>query len=160
MELLLRTPAEAVRVALGLVKGVEILMSAPDLGTQAPLLFAGGCRVARALGPDDPLRYAWRPTWRSHLGVVLSLVAPGAGQFIQRKEQMSGFLFLGAEAFFITSSLLAFLGPSGLSDRERRSFGIVFAASAATAAGFSAAHAWNLGREWLPDRAAPARRGR
>lgn len=94
-----------------------------------------------------PVRYAWRPTWRSHAGVVLSFLAPGAGQFIQKKEREVGFLILGGVLSSVGLGLLALYGPSSYSPEARRAVaGVLFGVGGTVAIG-GAVHAYGAGRE-------------
>ncbi len=151
-DLVLRVDGQEQRVSIRLVSQASIVRASS--GPPAAMTTEGpdGCGIVRPAGLKDPGRYAWRPTWRSHLGVLLSIVAPGAGQFIQTHEQASGFVFLATEAFLLTSSMLAFFGPSNMSESQNRSFGIVFLVSTAVVATISSGTAWKLGLEWSPAR--------
>ena len=102
------------------------------------------------LRSDIPVKYRWQPTWRSHLGVLLSFVVPGAGQFIQERDQPIGFLFLGAALSSVGVGLLALYGPSSYTQRSRHALGGLFFGLAGTVAVGAAVHAHRTGRERRP----------
>ncbi len=139
-EVLVLRPQRSVRVRFSLIEGVEPL---------AQLLAAD----AKGLRPPAPpiemqvLTLKWKPTWRSHLGAVMSFVVPGTGQFIQRDERAIGVLFLVSDLFFLTASVLAFVGPSQLQPAHRRLVGGTFAGLALTTSIISSVHAFRAGRE-------------
>jgi hypothetical protein len=87
------------------------------------------------------------PTWRSHVGVVLSLIAPGTGQFIQRKDPEFGFLFMGLELFMVAGSLLAAFAAPGLEQQDRIGIAVSFATIGVGVSITAAIHAFQTGRE-------------
>lgn len=138
--MLLLGPGTSLTVDYYLVTDVTPLAALPD----ADSAFAD--RRPPKLEALDVV-YRRRPTWRSGLGLALSLVAPGTGHFIQKDEQALGALFLGLDLFFLAAGSLAAFAPSRLSDRERVFFGAVFFALDGFTRGTAAGHAFNLGRE-------------
>jgi len=138
-ELLLLRPQRSVRVRFSLIEGVEPL---------APLLAVDetGLRPAAPGIEKRALELKWTPTWRSHLGAVMSFVLPGTGQFIQKDERALGVLFLASDLFFLTASILAFFGPSQLQPAHRRLVGGTFAGLALTTSVISSIHAFRAGR--------------
>jgi len=146
-ELLLILPREAFRVHLSLVEAVTPLGILPRavqgvLPGPPPLL-------------DQHSRYELRPTWRSRLGVVLSILMPGTGQWIQKKDQELGFLFFGSYLFLVGGAVLALLAPSGHSPIQRRVTAGVLFGLAGTVTISSGAHAWVTGRERVEVRVGP-----
>ncbi|MEE2830116.1 MAG: hypothetical protein VX498_13075 [Myxococcota bacterium] len=138
-EVLLVFQQEALRVSFDLVLAVTPLgLLSPD-------------PVLRSAPPpqilvERHLKYRWVPTWRSHLGVGLSFVLPGLGQFIQEREQQFGFLFLGSALASVAAGLLALYGPSNYGPQVRRGLSGVFFGLAGTVAIGAATHAHRTGR--------------
>jgi|GEM_PF-4766384 len=139
-ELLLMRPQRSVRVHFKLIDKIEPL---------APLLTADalGVRPPAPSVAGSALKLKWKPTWRSHLGAVMSFVLPGTGQFIQRDERAIGVLFLASDLFFLTASMLAFFGPSQLAPSHRKIVGGTFAGLALTTSLLSSIHAFKAGME-------------
>ena len=80
----------------------------------------------------------------------MSFVVPGTGQFIQEDEVGVGVLFLVSDLFFITSAVLAFVGPSNLGLTERRAVGGTFIALALSTSVLASVHAFRAGRVRVP----------
>ncbi|MBJ96300.1 MAG: hypothetical protein CMP23_17700 [Rickettsiales bacterium] len=140
-ELLLIRPQRSLRVHFKLIASVESLV---------PLLPAdenGRLPPAPSVARSDALELKWRPTWRSHLGAVMSFVVPGTGQFLHRDERALGVLFLVSDLFFVGAGLLAFFGPSELNSSQRRGVGGTFLGLALTTSVLSSVHAFQAGRE-------------
>lgn len=139
-ELLLLRPQRSVRVHFRLIDKVEPL---------APLLApnALGLRPPAPAVAASSLKLKWKPTWRSHLGAVMSFVLPGTGQFIQRDERAIGVLFLASDLFFLTAGMLAFFGPSQLAPSHRKLVGGTFIGLAITTSLLSSLHAFKAGKE-------------
>ncbi|MCP4871883.1 MAG: hypothetical protein GY898_24515 [Proteobacteria bacterium] len=94
----------------------------------------------------DHVEYKLRPSWRSGLGLGLSFVMPGLGQFIQEDRKEVGLLFLGGAAFFVAGGLLALFAPSSYPQRARAIVaGVMFGLSGTVAIG-AGVHAWNAGK--------------
>lgn len=148
--LLIVGPGRQFRVDYDLVTAVTPLADLPDPSSS----FAS--RQPPSLA-DVEVVYRSKPTWRSHAGLALNLIAPGTGHFIQKKEKALGFLFLGMDLFFLTAGSLAFFAPSRLQPRERAFFGIAFFSFDALTRGIGAGSAFNLGRERtaIPTSSAP-----
>ena len=98
------------------------------------------------ISAQQPLELRWRPTWRSHLGAVMSFILPGTGQFIQKDQVGVGVLFLVSDVFFVTAAVLAFVGPSQMGPSARRSVGGTFVALALSTSILSSVHAFRAGR--------------
>ncbi len=143
-ELLLVRPRRSFRVHFSLIEAVtpraQLLPPGEDGQLPAPPLISDSTR----------LKLRWRPTWRSHLGAVMSFVVPGTGQFIQEDEVGVGILFLVSDLFFITAAVLAFVGPSNLRLAERRAVGGTFVALALSTSILSSVHAFRAGRVRAP----------
>ena len=93
-----------------------------------------------------PAKYRWVPTWRSHLGVLLSFLLPGAGQFIQKREQAVGALVMSGVFSTVAVGLLALYGPSTYGPEARDALaGIFFGLGGSIAIG-GAVHAYRTGR--------------
>ena len=138
-ELLLIRPQRSFRIHFRLISSVESLASllppsADGLRPPAPAIQA------------KPLQLRWTPTWRSHLGAVMSFVLPGTGQFIQEDERALGVLFLLSDLFFVSASVLALFAPSELAPHQRRFVGGTFAGLALTTSFVSSIHAFRAGR--------------
>ena len=150
-ELLLVRPKASLRVDLSLVDAVTPLGNLPPFGSAE----------ARAAPPgmltEEHVEFRLRPTWRSGLGLALSFVLPGAGQWIQKERPELGFLFLGGAAFFVASGLLALYGPSSYGLQQRATFGGLLFGLAGTVAIVAGAHAFQAGRERRAVRVAPKR---
>ena len=156
-ELLLVLPTASFLVHLTLVEAVTPLGKLPR-------------PVAGLLQPPPPLlnpeiEYRLRPTWRSHLGVVLSVFLPGSGQWIQKTDRELGLIFFGSYLFLVGAAVLSLFAPSGHSEIQRRiTAGVLFGLAATVTIG-AGAHAWTKGRERVqvragtPGRAAGSRRG-
>jgi hypothetical protein len=144
-------PGRALEVGLELISAVTALR--PDAARRDE---AGALRPepVPASSPSQ-VRYAVRPTWRSHLGLALSFVVPGTGQFIQEENRRVGWIFLSAWTFVVSAGVLALVVPSPPPTEER----IAIAASFfAVGVGFNvtaAIHAFQQGRRRVP---VPARR--
>jgi len=138
-EMLLLRPQRSVRIRFRLIESVEPL---------AQLLAADvtGLRPPALPIEKQTLQLKWKPTWRSHLGAVMSFVLPGTGQFIQKDERAIGVLFLVSDLFFLTASVLAFVGPNQLQPAHRRLVGGTFAGLALTTSILSSVHAFRAGR--------------
>jgi hypothetical protein len=148
-ELLLVLPATAFRVHLALVESVTPLGKLPSA-------------VAGVLQPPPPLlvgntEYRLRPTWRSHLGVALSILMPGSGQWIQKSGREIGFLFFGSYLFLIGAAVLALTAPSGHTQIQRQVTAGVLFGLAGTITFSAGAHAWVAGREKVEVRVGPPR---
>lgn len=141
--LLLVLARESLLVDFGLVVGVTPLADLP------------GDEVLRGAPPPPlvdavPVKYRWRPTWRSHLGVLLSFVLPGAGQFIQKKDRELGFLVMAGVASSVATGLLALYAPSSYGARSRATIGGLLFGLGGTVAVGGAIHAYQTGRERRP----------
>jgi hypothetical protein len=116
----------------------------------APLLRGdgpGGLVVPPPLKNNLSVKYRWQPTWRSHLGVALSFLLPGLGQFIQTRDRQVGFLVLSGALSSVAVGLLALYGPSASGPQARRGVaGVFFGLGGAVAIG-GAIHAYRTGRE-------------
>ncbi len=116
----------------------------------APLLRGdgpGGLVTPPTLKNNLSVRYRWQPTWRSHLGVALSFLVPGLGQFIQTRDRNVGFLVLSGALSSVAVGLLALYGPSAYGPQARRGVaGVFFGLGGAVALG-GAIHAYRTGRE-------------
>lgn len=151
-ELLLVLPTDAFRIHVSLIEAVTPLGRLPR-------------PVAGLLPPPPPLlqdhtEFRLRPTWRSHLGVALSVLMPGTGQWIQRSDQELGLLFFGSYLFLVGTAVLALLAPSGHSPIQRRITAGVLFGLAGTVTISSGAHAWVTGRERVEVRRGPLERGK
>jgi len=93
------------------------------------------------------VKFHWRPTWRSHLGVALSFFLPGVGQFIQTRDREVGFLVMSGVLASVAVGLLALYGPSAYGPAARRGLAGVFFGLGATVALGGAVHAFQTGRE-------------
>lgn len=145
-------------IDLALVDGVSPLSAPSRVVDGVPL-------PALPLSRELSVRYELRPTWRSHLGVGLSALLPGAGMFIQESEREFGFLYLGLGAFFASSGVFALVGPSQQAVSQRRALsGVLFGFGVGNSV-ISAIHAFQSGRrptpvgpragslsEWAPNR--------
>jgi hypothetical protein len=108
---------------------------------------AEGSPAPPPLRDNLPVKFRWRPTWRSHLGVVLSFLLPGLGQFIQTRDQEAGLLVLSGVLSSVAVGLLALYGPSDYGPQARRGIaGVFFGLGGAVALG-GAIHAYRIGRE-------------
>ncbi len=138
-ELLLIRPHRSFRIHFSLITQVEPL---------GPLLPPTGAGLLPPAPPIEPLalKLKWKPTWRSHLGAVMSFVLPGTGQFIQKDERAIGVLFLVSDLFFLTAGVLALFGPSQLQTAQRRLVGGTFFGLALTTSVLSSVHAFRAGR--------------
>ena len=137
-ELLLILPTDAFRVHLSLIDAVTPLGNLPRA-------------VEGVLSEPPPLltgykTYELRPTWRSGVGVLLSVLMPGAGQWIQEEQRELGFLFFGSYLFLVGTAVLALVAPSGHSPVQRRVTAGVLFGLAGTVTISSGAHAWVTGR--------------
>ena len=116
----------------------------------APLLRGdgpGGLVAPPILKNARSVRYRWKPTWRSHLGVALSFLVPGLGQFIQTRDRHVGILVLSGALSSVAVGLLALYGPSTYGPQARRGVaGVFFGLGGAVAVG-GAIHAFRTGRE-------------
>jgi hypothetical protein len=118
-----------------------------DLGLQASARVEDGPPI---LNDDLPLQYRWVPTWRSHLGVLLSFLLPGAGQFIQTTERQVGFLVMAGVLSSVAVGLLALYGPSSYGPESRKAIAGLFFGLGGTVAFGGAVHAYRTGRERRP----------
>lgn len=102
-------------------------------------------------GPAAPaVRYGWKPTWRSHAGVALSMVWPGLGQLVQSRERHAGVPFLITQLFFAGGGALAMWSWQKQGNVAARAVGIGFFVGAGVNLGISAVHAFQSGRTWEP----------
>jgi hypothetical protein len=139
-EILLVRPRRSFRVHFSLIDSVVPL---------APLLpedESGQRPDPPPISAEQPLELRWRPTWRSHLGAVMSFLLPGTGQFIQRDQVGVGVLFLVSDLFFVTAGVLALFGPSQMAPSHRRGVGGTFIALALSTSILSSVHAFRAGR--------------
>ena len=146
--LLVTSPGFQLRVDYDLVTAVTPLAPLPPAGTAAASARPPGLASVEVV-------YRRKPTWRSGLGLVLNLIAPGTGHFIQKDEKALGLLFLGMDLFFLAAGSLAAFAPSRLGNTERAYFSVVFFSFDALTRGIGAAHAFNVGRERRPVPAGP-----
>lgn len=119
----------------------------------APLLRGdgpGGLVAPPILKNNLSVRYRWRPTWRSHLGVALSFLVPGLGQFIQTQDRHVGFIVLSGALSAVAIGLLALYGPSSYGPQARRGIAGVFFGLGGSVALGGAIHAYRAGRERVP----------
>ncbi len=87
------------------------------------------------------------PTWRSHVGLALSFLAPGTGQFIQKKDPELGFLFMGLEIFMAAGAILAAFAAPSLELQDRIGITAGFATVGVGISITAAVHAFQTGRE-------------
>jgi hypothetical protein len=118
-----------------------------DVDAQAELLATAGPPPLR---DGIPQKYRWVPTWRSHLGVLLSFLLPGAGQFIQTQNRGVGFLVMTGVLSSVAVGLLALYGPSSYGPEARRGIAGVFFGLAGGVAIGGAVNAYQSGRERRP----------
>lgn len=136
-EMLLLLPRSRFRVSFQLIEAVTPL-SAPVKGSTEIKDILDRRHMERRL----------MPTWRSHAGFALSLLAPGVGQFIQKKDPEFGFLFMGLEIFMAAGALLAAFAAPGLERQDRIGITAGFTTVGVTIAITSAIHAFGAGREY------------
>ncbi len=139
-ELMLVLPLTQFRVDPSLVLAVTPLSALPDPGS------AAAARLPPPMVSAESV-YKLKPTWRSGVGLVLNVLAPGTGSFLQRKEKGLGFMFLGLDVFFLGAGLLAAFAPSNLGQRERAFFAGVFFAFDGMTRAAGGAQAFSAGRE-------------
>ncbi len=131
---------------------LDLLAAVTPLGAARAERDEGGALLPEPRHRMDPraVRYALRPTWRSHVGVVLSALLPGTGQFIQEDNRRVGWIFMTAWTFVVTAGVLALVVPSFPPTEER----IAVAASFfGVGLGFNitaAIHAFQQGRRRVP----------
>lgn len=101
---------------------------------------------------SDPsaVRYALRPTWRSHVGVLLSVLVPGTGQFIQEENRRVGWVFLAAWTFVTSAGVLALVTPSLPPTQERATIAATFFGVGLAFNVTAAIHAFQQGRRRVP----------
>jgi len=151
-EFLLLLPTTTLQLSVSLVDAVTPLGGLPEPDSDA------------ASEPAPPMlstlhtEYKMRPTWRSGLGLGLSFVMPGLGQFLQEDRKELGFLFLGGAAFFVAGGLLALLAPSSYPPTARRAIGGIMFGFAGTVAIGAGAHAWTSGKRRVEVEVRGARR--
>ena len=115
-----------------------------ELEEQAEVLARAG---PPPLQDGIPQKYRWVPTWRSHLGVLLSFLLPGAGQFIQTENRGVGFLVMTGVLSSVAVGLLALYAPSSYGPEARRGIAGVFFGLAGGVAIGGAVNAYQSGRE-------------
>lgn len=129
---------------------LEISTSLVDAVTPLGRLPPDGTDAATASAPPmltrDHVEYKLRPTWRSGLGLGLSFLLPGLGQFVQEDRKELGFLFLGGAAFFVAGGLLALFAPSSYPPRGRAAVSGVMFGLAGTVAIGAGVQAWGAGK--------------
>ncbi len=150
-ELLLILPRHRFRIELTLVDAVTPLRPPPAAGTPEAAVPAPEMLL------EEHHEFRLLPTWRSGLGLGLSFVLPGAGQWIQRERPELGFLFLGGAAFFVGTGLLALYAPSQYGQTGRRIVGGIMFGLAGTVAVGAGVHAWEAGKERVEVRVKGAR---
>lgn len=150
-ELLLILPTDAFRVHLSLVDAVTPLGVLPR-----PV---DGVMPAAPAALQENAYYRLRPTWRSHLGVALSILMPGTGQWIQKEDRELGALFFGSYLFLVGAAVMALVAPSAHSPIQRRITAGVLFGLAGTVTISSGAHAWVAGRERVEVRFGPTEQG-
>jgi len=143
-ELLLVRPRRSFRVHFSLIDSVT------PLAQLLPVDESGRRPDPPEMKETTTLEFRWRPTWRSHVGAVMSFVAPGTGQFIQKDQVGVGVLFLVSDLVFIAAGVLAFVGPSDLGRSQRRLVGGTFVGLALTTSILSSIHAFHAGRVRVP----------
>lgn len=131
---------------------LSLVGAVTPLGGVRPTHDRLGALLPEPVPADDPtaVRYRLRPTWRSHLGVLLSALLPGTGQFIQEDNRRVGWVFLSAWSFVVAAGALALAVPPHPVSQER---GIIAASFFGIGAGFNvvaAIHAFQQGRRRVP----------
>ena len=126
----------------------EVTPLAPRLRGDGP----GGLVAPPVLKNNLSVKYRWRPTWRSHLGVALSFLLPGLGQFIQTRDRHVGILVMSGALSAVAVGLLALYGPSAYGPQARRGVAGVFFGLGGSVAIGGAIHAYRTGRERVPVR--------
>ena len=137
-EVLLVLPASRFRVSFQLIDSVTPLGAAGMIHETGDL---------KEILDDRHTERRLMPTWRSHVGVALSLLAPGTGQFLQTKDREFGFLFMGLELFMAAGALLAGFAAPGLERQERIGIVATFATVGVGVSITAAIHAFQTGRE-------------
>ena len=137
-ELLLVVPLTQFRVSFRLISAVTPLGGGEYIGDDG---------LVRDILDQRHTEMRLTPTWRSHAGVALSLLAPGVGQFIQKKDQELGFLFMGLDLFMAAGALLSIFAAPGLDRRDRIGISASFAGIAVAVSITAAVHAFQTGRE-------------
>jgi hypothetical protein len=127
---------------------LTLLTSVTPLRFDRPQRDEAGALLPEPLPSSDPVgaRMALRPTWRSHLGVLLSALLPGTGQFIQEDNRRVGWVFLAAWSFVVSAGVLALSVPPQPAGPDRIAAATTFFA---VGAGFNitaAIHAFRQGR--------------
>ncbi len=148
-DLLLVLPRGPLEIELGLVDAVT------PLGTLPPPGSPGADAPPPEMITREHVEYRLRPTWRSRAGLALSLVLPGAGQWIQEDQQELGFVFLAGAALFVGSGLLALYGPTSYTAAQRGTVAAIMFGFAGSVSLASGVHAWTAGRRRLPKRVRP-----
>jgi hypothetical protein len=143
-ELLLVLPTATLEIDLGLIDAVTPLGILPAPGSEE------AAEPAPAMLTAVHTEYRLRPTWRSGLGLALSFLLPGTGQFIQEDRKDLGFLFLGGAGFFVAGGLLALFAPSAYGPNGRVAVSSVMFGLAGTVAIGAGVHAWQAGRRRVP----------
>lgn len=134
------------------IDGRPVIIDAGVVAATSPLAAPSGF----AIEPPEPL--VLTPTWRSHVGAVLSYVVPGAGQWIQRRDRALGVVFFALGAFLDTSGILALsIQAGGQPKAQRQAIGVLALGLSVGNSTLAAIHAWRTGRELRPAR--PERRG-
>ena len=150
---LLVEPDASLWVDLSLLSAVSLL------GASRPQRDGFGDLLPEPLPRSDPaaVRYVLRPTWRSHVGVLLSTLLPGTGQFIQEENRRVGWIFLAAWTFVVAAGVLALVSPAWPPTQERATIAATFFGVGLAFNVTAAIHAFQQGRRRVP---VPRRVGR